>query len=321
MLKRTKILLILASVFLGVGTIIFGTTLALNNFDFKSLDGARFESKNYEFSEDLTDISILTSDADISFIYSDLDVCKVECYQKENTPYSAVVKDSKLEILEDNNKGIFDFINLFNFKKPTITIYLPKTEYLSLKITTDTGDINLPNNFNFTSVEIKGSTGDINFNSSCSNKVKISLSTGNINLFDCKVESLDLVVSTGDITANKLTCINDLTCIISTGEIDFENLTAKNLTITGSTSDVDFVGVVLTEKLKVTLSTGDFEFYKCDANTIEIKTNTGDVMGTLLTTKEFDAITNTGYKSLPSEQYGNKCFIRTSTGNINIKIA
>ena len=67
-------------------------------------------------------------------------------------------------------------------------------------------------------------------------------------------------------------------------------------------------------------STGDVDLIDSDSDTFDIETSTGHVKGTILTTKIFDAKSDTGKVDVPLSGTGGLCKIRTSTGSIEIKI-
>ena len=65
-------------------------------------------------------------------------------------------------------------------------------------------------------------------------------------------------------------------------------------------------------------STGDLYFEGFDAKNIYVELSTGDVKGTILTSKDFDANSDTGHVSVPKTREGGDCIINVSTGDIII---
>lgn len=172
--------------------------------------------------------------------------------------------------------------------------------YNLLTITSNTSNINLSDKFNFESLDVCVSTGDIECFSNINNNVKIKTSTENISL-------------------NGLSCKN-FELSTSTGEIDINNVTCCTLYSTGSTGDVFLNNVLATEKINITRSTGCIYLDGCDAKDIYIKTSTGDINGSLLSEKIFLVKSNTKKPIIPSTTNGGICELITNTGDINIKI-
>lgn len=177
-------------------------------------------------------------------------------------------------------KAWYDYIGIY-FKSANITVYLPETEYSSFVI--------------------KGTTSDI-----CIENIAM--------------ESLNVSVSTGDVTASDIICGGDITVGVSTGDLHLTNIVCKNVISQGSTGDILLKNVIASEKFSLKRSTGDIEFDGSDAAEIFAKTTTGDVTGSLLSEKVFTAQTGTGTVKVPKSTNGGKCEINTSTGDIKIKI-
>ena len=134
------------------------------------------------------------------------------------------------------------------------------------------------------------------------------------------MESLNVSVSTGDVTASDIICGGDITVGVSTGDLHLTNIVCKNVISQGSTGDILLKNVIASEKFSLKRSTGDIEFDGSDAAEIFAKTTTGDVTGSLLSEKVFTAQTGTGTVKVPKTTNGGKCEINTSTGDIKIKI-
>ena len=97
------------------------------------------------------------------------------------------------------------------------------------------------------------------------------------------------------------------------------SLNCKKLTTEGSTGDITLDDCTAAE-IAVKTSTGDVRFAGSDAAKITVKTSTGDVIGSLRTPKVFTVNTSTGDVSVPHSSEGGSCEIKTSTGDVRIKI-
>lgn len=280
MKKSTKIWLVLASFLTIIGLTMFAFAMTKYNWDFKKLSTEKYKTTTHQISEDFENISINTDTVDIIFVLSNDKECKIECFESEKSSHIVTAKDNTLTIENANNQHWYDNIGI-NFNSPKITVYLPKTEYVSLSIKEHTGDILLPKDFKFYSADILTSTGDIEFLATVLNQVKIDTDTGDISVKDSKAKALDISTSTGDVTLSN---------------------------------------VIARDKFNIETDTGDVKFERSDADEIFVETDTGSVKGSLLTEKIFITSTDTGRVDVPKTISGGKCEITTDTGDIKITI-
>lgn len=299
----TKVWLMIAAFLVLLGGILFAGVMTSLSWDFLGLATTEYETNTYEISEAFDAISMHTDTADIAFVLSNDGACRVVCHEEVNAKHSVAVNDGTLTVEGVDEQSVYDFIGSvgLNFGAPKITVYLPKTEYASLVIDEDTGDIQIAGDFQFGDVDISLSTGEVSWFASVANLLKIKASTGDIRVENMAAGSIDLSVSTG---RTKLI-----------------NVTCKNLISRGDTGDASLQNVIAEESFLIERSTGDVTFDRCDAGEIFVTTDTGDVTGSLLTEKVFLAQTDTGKVDVPQTATGGKCEITTDTGNIHITIA
>lgn len=313
-----KTRLIVATSLVVVGLILFAVVMAEYNWDFTRLNTGNFETNTYEIREEFKDISMNTDTADITFALSDDGKCRIECYEEEKAKHSVTVQEGILVIELISNKSWYDYIGI-HFGGPKIKVFLPESEYTSLSIREDTGDIDMPKDFQFADVDISLSTGDVNFFASAAKSLKLRTSTGKICVENASAGTLELSASTGAITVSNVTC-SDANIKVTTGKTKLTDLACKNLTSSGDTGDVSLTHVIAAEKLTIERSTGDVKFDRSDAAEIFVETDTGDVTGSLLTDKIFTAKTDTGRADVPKTVTGGRCEITTDTGNIKITV-
>ena len=290
------------------------------NFDFSRLSTNKIETNTHTVSDPFDSIVIDTDTADITFLPSEDDICQVVCNEQENAHHTVEVVDGKLTVKYTDTRKWYEHIGIFSFGKTSVTVYLPQLEYSSLSIVEDTGDISIPSNFKFDSIDVTVSTGDVSCYASASGKMNIKTSTGDIKLESICAGSLELSVSTGKITASSVVCDGDVKLRASTGTTTLTNITCQNLTSVASTGKLIMNNIIASGNFSIERSTGDVRFERCDASEITIVTDTGDVKGTLLSDKIFIAKTDTGRKDVPETTTGGKCKITTDTGNIIIEI-
>lgn len=280
-------------------------------------------NKNYETNEHkidgaFTDIYVKTDTADVVFIPSTDGECHVVCHEQKNLKHSVSVINGTLTVSVLDKRTWIE--KIVGFETTNISVYLPVSEYAALTLITDTGDMKIPSGFKFSSIDISGSTGNVECSASALGSVKVKMSTGDVELEDMFAKSVSITVSTGDIELSDINCEEEIRTTLSTGKLDAENVSCKNFISDASTGDAIFRGVVASGKLEIKRDTGDVKFSSCDGAEIYIATGTGDVKGSFLSEKIIFAETDTGKIQVPKLTEGGRCEITTDTGNIIISI-
>lgn len=317
--KNTKLWLIIAASLILIGCCIFGGAITALQWDFTKLSTDKYETNNHSISDNFKNIAISTDTADIAFVPSESAKSLVVCHEQDNTNHIVSVKDETLIIELIDTREWYERIGI-SVETPTITVYLPNAEYQKLSINESTGDIEIPTNFCFESMEISTSTGNIENFASAAEFMHLTAGTGNIFVENISANSLDLSVSTGKIIANSITCRENIHIAVSTGDAKITNAQCNVLHSSGSTGDLSLHRVIAKEQISIVRNTGDVYFKGCDAAEISIKTSTGDVNGSFLSDKVFLTESNTGRISVPQTTTGGKCEIITDTGDIKITI-
>ncbi len=315
----TKIWLAIATILVVIGGLVFASVMITFKWDFTKLSTNKCEAVSHKISEDFNSISIQADTTHITFASAEDAQCSVVCYEYKNAPHSLEVADDTLIIKNIDARKWYEHIG-FNFSTPKITVYLPKTAYSGLIIQNSTGDLQIPQDFKFESVDILLSTGDVRFFASAEELIKIRTSTGSIRLENTAAGALTLSTSTGGITISNVVCTGDADFSVSTGKMKLKDFACKNLKSAGDTGDLSLNKVIAAEKMTVKRSTGDITFEASDAAELLIETDTGDVRGSLLTDKIFFARSETGKVDTPKTISGGKCEITTSTGDIKMRI-
>ena len=308
-MKKTIIWILVTFFLLLVVGIILGSLIITDEL----------ETNKYEIKESFKDIRIITDTADIEFILSENSNTLIVCDEHKNVNHLVKVKDNTLLIEVSDNRKWYEYIGI-NFSTSKITIYLPKNEYGELLIESSTGDINIPKNFKFKSIDILEDTGNITNYASVYENLKIKTSTGNIHIKTIIANMLDLSTSTGKVDVIDANCTDDIKINVSTGNANIVDINCKNLLSKGSTGNISLENVIATEKFWIERSTGDVKFKGSDASDIFVKTDTGNVTGSLLTDKVFFAETDTGNIDVPKVIADEKCEVITDTGDIKITI-
>lgn len=354
-MKTSTILILVAVGLVVVGIIIGICAFIVAKFDISLFSLKKYEFTVVEFDEKITDINLATVESNITFVLTDSDKCKIECKEHVKTPHTFTLTDGVLSISVEDNRKWTDYISIFGNDSGDITVYLPEKELSNLDISSETGDISLPESLSFESIKINGRTGDVKILSDVSKDLSVDLSTGDvfvrgvnclsakitsstgdiklesvksqsfikaiattgdISLTDVECDSLYAKRSTGETELKRVTASGDIEIIGTTDDATLDRVNAARLKIELSTGDAILADTLTSESIFVKCSTGDIELRRCDSASLNLETRTGDISGTFLSPKSFDASAKTGSVSYPKGSTGGPCVARTSTGSI-----
>ena len=311
-------------IIVAVGLVIFGAVVcgaaaAAMHFDFGRLNNSKYETNTYNVKESFSSIYIDVTTEKITFKPSEDGKCSVVCLEDENLKHEVSVSDGTLTIREKDERKWSDHVGFYT-RTSEITVYLPGSSYDGIFIKTDTGDIDIPADFSFESVLIKGDSSDIMYSAPVKDMLTINVTTGDIRVENITAGELDLKTTTGHISVSSVKCGGDMSVGVGTGKARLQDISCRNLTSKGTTGDITLKNVIASGILTITRNTGDVEFEGSDAAEIAVKTSTGDITGTLLSEKIFFAESHTGKVNVPKTMTGGRCEISTDTGKIEIEI-
>lgn len=311
--------LIAAASLTALGLALFTGSMAAYGWDFSKLSTVKYETNTYEVSGSFDKISIGVDTAKIELTPSPDRTCRVVCFEAEKVKHTAGVQNGTLVIETLDTRKWYDHIGMF-LGSPKITVYLPRSEYVSLSIETDTGDVAIPKDFAFEDLSIKGDTSDVDCLAAVSNAMEIALSTGDIRVNGASADIIRLFTKTGGIHLDSVSSAGNIDIETDTGDVRLTDVTCEDLTAESDTGTISLKNVVANGNFFIESDTGDVRLENSDAAQIFIETDTGDVTGTLLSEKVFIVDTSTGRVSVPKTVTGGKCEITTSTGDIRIDI-
>lgn len=297
MKSSKKITIIVALCFMLAGVLVCAGGFAAANFNFERFDYSVYTTNDYTFTEKLSNINIDCDTAKIDILESKNNSCKLTCYEDEKFPHKVILEDGTLTITEAK-KHWYDYIKMFNFRTPQITLYLPHEMYNSITLRTDTGHINTEH-ISATKMELKTSTGPINLQNTE------------------HAEYIDLKATTGKVEVRNTNCTN-LKAETSTGSITLQNVKTQKVETKATTGDTNFQNILSDNNISAKASTGDIIFENSDGRNIYAKTTTGHIKGTILTSKTFNANTTTGKVSVPNSNGSGIFEASATTGNIII---
>jgi DUF4097 and DUF4098 domain-containing protein YvlB len=298
-----------------------------------------FVKNTYELTSDFKQIKIATHKTDIIFKPSTDGNASVVCYERSNAEHTVISHNDTLSIEQTDKRSWYQKLFDISLKAPSVTIYLPNSEYTSLLIETDTGNIDIPNDFTFTeTINIKGSTGNVKCNASAVETVKIDISTGELvienasakkyeleistgytNLYRVECESLVSVGSTGDITTDNITATGNIKIERDTGDITVKNMTAKQCELIVTTGRVAISNLTC-ESLTSIGDTGSMTATGIEAaENISITRSTGDVLLNNATCKDLISVASTGKLTMENVIAADKFSIERTTGDVEFK--
>ncbi len=318
MSKAAKAWLITAAILVVAGLILFVVVIRGGAGDFTKMF-IKYETNEHTITENYKNITIVTNTADIEFVPSENGTHSVVCYEPQKAKHAILVNDGTLVIELVDTRKWYEYLEI-NFRTPKITVTVPQGEYGALLVKSQTGDIDIPSGFQFETVDIVQSTGNVECEASVLGAMSIKTSTGDIAVENAAVGAFDLSVSTGEITVEDVVCEADAKISVSTGKTNLENLKCKKFISNGDTGKIVLSNVVVAETMSINRDTGDVTFDGADAKELFVKTSTGDVKGTLLSEKVFIVQTDTGRVDVPKTISGGRCEIVTDTGDIKLTI-
>ena len=311
--------IITAIVLLVTGIVICGVSFGVLGFDLGKLSTVTYVTNTYDVSEKFQNISIDGDTENIVFVFSEEGKCRVVCFEEENDLHTVRVEDQTLTIEKKDRKGFWWNVSIAT-ESPSITVYLPEKVYKELSIESDTGDVEIPKEFSFDTIDVNLDTGDMSCLASAEGDIRVRTDTGHITIADVTAAGMLLSSDTGKMELSDVKISGDLEIQEHTGKVVLENVKCRNFTSDGDTGSLVMTNVTASGEFNLERNTGDIEFHGCDAETIYVETDTGDVTGTLLTDKVFITETDTGSVDVPKSVSGGRCEISTDTGDIRIEI-
>lgn len=318
MKKATKIWLTVAAAFVVLGCVLVGCAFAAGGFRFDAFATERYETHTYTVKEPFSNLSVELTTAEIEFCPTD-EMCRVVCKETSSVRYSVAVENDTLRITESNTRSWYAYAGIW-FELPKITVFLPEKEFRSLQLNTKTGDIAIPADFTFESIQIDGTTASVRCAATTLSEIAVRLTTGNCSLENSGAKQINLTTTTGNLTIQSLSCENRIFVKTSTGNINLTSVRGEALSAESSTGIIALEKVLIDGEMDIRNRTGDVRLQQSDAAEIAIETTTGSVRGSLCSEKLFSAQSKTGAVSVPRSTAGGKCEIITKTGDIKITL-
>lgn len=320
MKKSKKRALQIALLLCIAGMAIWFVCFVVAGFKLTKISTVTYETNTYEIQEEFYDIEVRTKTADVSFVAWEEETCKIVCHEEERMKHSAEVKNGTLMITVTGARKWYDNIGM-SFDHAELTIYLPKMQYDTLQVRTQTGAVEVPEDFRFETAKAKTDTGKISWKAPVDEELTLETDTGDISVDTEVLGGLTVRTSTGETHVASVKNTSRVYVQSDTGEVLLQNMTCRFLEVKTDTGKVRIEDIVAEVSSTITTETGHVILERFDAlEGLYVTTDTGDVDGTLLSEKQFLTETDTGRVNVPKTVDGGLCSITTDTGDINIEV-
>lgn len=319
-MKRSVIALLIAIALIVFGAVLAGCSLLGMDGTWDMLTDSSKVITTMDYIEgDFSKLEIETDTLDVFVFPSPDGTCYYEARTYNNMYCSVSVESDTLIIRQEDDRKWYHHIGIF-WGETSLALYLPESSYERLTLSSDTGDVNLTEDFSFHTVRISTDTGDVNIAAAVTELLDIDVDTGYVSILNSSPKSLTVKSDTGNCFLRGVAVQAQIFVKTATGNIAAVDTCCQTLSIQTDTGDAELENVVVSGDADLRSATGDWELHGFDAANITIETNTGDVEGTLLSDKIFFADSDTGDVEVPRTNAGGTCQINTITGDIEIDI-
>lgn len=298
--KRTAVIISVCMIIAGL--IICFAALCIWNFDFSKLNSlGESEMKVYDIADDFKSIDMRDVECDTVLLPSSDGKCRIECSENKNIVHSVEVSDGVLKIRRNDFRRWYEHIGFMWWNNMSLTVYLPKSEYDTLYLETVSGNITVPENISFGSVEVRSTSGNISFSAVSKNGIWAKTVSGDINIKNTAGGKAEVQSTSGNIYLENMK-VDDIIVKTTSGKAELNSFNADWNTEIYSTS-------------------GDVRLKDSDAGTFIIKTVSGSVRGTVKSPKNFKTATTSGRVYVPIPDTSSGLFdVKTTSGDIEISV-
>lgn len=276
MKKGTMIALIVAAALILGGAALIAVGLYTGNGNTYATNIFALEERTATIGQVFESVVVDTGDCDVKFVPFDGNAdAHIVFLEREKIGHDVKVRDGVLTVKMTDHRQWMDYISLGG-KSMEMTIYLPRKQYESLQITTDTGDIQLPEVLSAKEIRLRSDTGDVLCEGTAKTLINCATDTGDITVKNSAPHTLELKTDTGDVQLQESNAF-ELHLETDTGEVDAQNVNCTTFTCKSATGDVTLKDFQIADYLQVFTNTGDVKIEDSDAVVINIETDTGDV--------------------------------------------
>ena len=318
MKTRSIVLLIVAGALILVGAAVaLGAVLSMN-FDFKEMNTMTFTEKTYNIDEAFDSISVDGVECDVLLIPSTDSECKVVCNESDKITHTVEVENGTLTVKRHDERKWYQRMGIY-WGKMVIKVYLPEGDYVSLDITTLSGNVEVPEGYSFDEAEIYNTSGNVSFFAAVKDTLSVKTVSGEQKIKNAAPEKLILKSTSGDIEVSSANSASDIKLETVSGSIEIEDADCRSVTAASTSGEITFERVTVKADIDIKSTSGEVELKRSDAASLKIVTVSGDVSGTLLSEKTFITDTVSGDVNVPSTASQNICEIKTTSGSIDFE--
>lgn len=268
-------------------------------------------------TDPITDIYIHTNSSSVQVLKSHDNKIRVECDDTDKAVHTISVEGTTLTIEIDDKRQWYDIADVI-MDSAEITLYLPESEYKQLKVSTDSGNLEIGSGFKFYEVYLTTVTGSISLSSTVDYEGMVESTSGNITIKDTHIELLSCYNQGGN--AHISGCTGHINVYPKTGNVKIEKSRLTAIFVNSESGKIDIIENKGGELIGIYSQTGDVTIKDSDANDTDIETKSADVTCSFKTAKMFEITTVSGNIDVPQSKEGDSCKITTVSGNVKITI-
>lgn len=341
MSRSKKIAIFTALALIVAGIAIMLAAMISIQFDSERLNTMKRETKTYTVEQTFESIDVRDTEYDVRLRTSDNGTCRVVCDDAEKIFHTVTVENGTLTVTRTDTRAWYERIGIFwgDLRTPTVTVYLPMSEYQSLYVKTVSGNIDVTTGLPFADTTLLSTSGNVTFSGTVSGALSaktvsgdivleatagdltVSSTSGDVSLSHLTVSSLKADSSSGDIVLSSATVSGNAVLKAVSGDVNVHITEAFTLQAKTTSGDIELSEALIDGALTLEAVSGIVELSDTDAASLRIKTVSGDVEGSLLSAKSFVTHTTSGNIRTPaSDPTAGLCEITTTSGDIELRL-
>lgn len=244
-MKRTSLILAVASAVLIIGVVVWVVGMSLIDWNFFRLDTTEYTARSYACDSEVKGISVSLSSFPLTVKKGDS--VSLDYYEADNSEVFVEEKDGVLSIVENYKYSPFKS-GLFNVGRGAHKFTLTVVSTAKFEIKGINSDVTF-DGVSFDEFTINGTNADIKFSNVQFGTLDIGVNNCDIEFKDCTVDELSIVGTNTDCEINRLTARRMSVHTVNTdiemddGKIQDLSVDATNMDIT--TKNCEFKSVVL----------------------------------------------------------------------------
>lgn len=335
------LLLTAVAMFLPVIKSGFNKDALLNSYGYFSVGSDANATADFEsvvIGEGISDVIILPSETGD---------CLVKFTNIEGIyRYYDISDDGTLYVNCTDNRNWFEKLGTFWYDESTVTIYLPRSEYYKLRISASGNDVFVSDVFEFQSVDITTSSGDIDFRADVGDmNARLKSASGDITVSDITKGGYTIESASGDVTlknvylceklifneteediANMLDGLNErfaqsagITVKTASGDVSIDSVRTVGIAVETASGDIELDDVYNYIGLRAESASGEIEADNTvSLGSVSFKTASGDI-----SFEDLDSYAGITLQSTSGDIEGriaSACFfsVQTASGTVNV---